>query len=287
VAFAAWIERLEAASGAAIATFDQFLAALDERHAAFHAAGCRASDHGLEQMHAEPWADAEVKETFARARSGRLADPGAIARYTSALLHRLAVMDHARGWMQQYHLGALRDTNTRQRRLLGADRGFDSIGDFEMARPLARFLDRLAQTDQLARTVLFNLNRRDNELVAAMIGNFQDGSMAGKLQYGPAWWFLDQKDGMESQIRALSNLGLFSRFLGMVTDSRSFLSCSRHDYFRRLVCNLLGEDVHAGLVPDDRPLLDRLLRDVCFTNARDWLGLEPGRLGRAGCVIRR
>jgi glucuronate isomerase len=188
-------------------------------------------------------------------------------------------MDHARGWVQQYHLGALRNNNTRLRRQLGADAGFDSIGDFEMARPLARFLDRLDETDQLAKTVLYNLNPRDNELFATIIGSFQDGSVPGKMQYGTAWWFLDQKDGMEAQLRALSNIGLLSRFIGMVTDSRSFLSYSRHEYFRRLLCNILGNDIRLGLVPDDRALLGQLAADIAFFNARAYLGLELGTLG--------
>ena len=277
-AFCGWVDRLEAAAAMSIGTFEQLVAALEKRHAAFHEAGCRLSDHGLEQMYAEAWTDAEVEAAFAAARAGRAPDAGAISKYRSALLHRLALMDHARGWVQQYHLGALRNNNTRQRRRLGADTGFDSIGDFDTARPLARFLDRLDETDQLAKTILYNLNPRDNEVFASMIGNFQDGSIPGKLQYGPAWWFLDQKDGMEAQIRVLSSLGLFSRFVGMVTDSRSFLSYSRHDYFRRLVCNLLGEDVKAGLLPGDRHLLDDLVRAVSFENARDWLGLQVGKL---------
>jgi len=280
-AFNAWVDRLEAAAGMAIGTFDELLAALERRHAAFHEAGCRLSDHGLEQMYARPWMDREAATVFSAARAGHPPSPESACVYRSAMLHHLAVMDHAKGWVQQYHLGALRNNSTRQRLRLGADTGFDSIGDFEMARPLARFLDRLDETNQLAKTILFNLNPRDNELVASMIGNFQDGSVPGKLQYGPAWWFLDQKDGMEAQIRALCNLGLFSRFVGMVTDSRSFLSYSRHDYFRRIVCNLLGEDVATGLVPDDRTLLDGLVRAVCFTNARDWLGLPLGRAADA------
>ena len=276
--FMAWVERLEAAAAMTIVSFEQFLEALDQRHAAFHEAGCRASDHGLEQIDAEPWADAAVRETFATARTGRLPDPEAARQYRSALLHRFGLMDHARGWVQQYHLGALRNNNTRQRAALGADTGFDSIGDAAMARPLARFLDRLDRTDQLAKTILYNINPRDNELFASMIGNFQDGSTPGKLQYGAAWWFLDQKDGMEAQVRALSNLGLLARFVGMVTDSRSFLSYSRHEYFRRLLCNLFGEDVEAGSVPDDRALLEHYVRSIAFTNARDYLGLELGRL---------
>ncbi len=278
--FNAWLDRLEATSGVSIGTFDGFLAALDQRHAAFHEAGCRASDHGLEQMVAEAWSDAEVSATFDRLRAGRTVDAGEGNRYKAALLHHFGLMDHGRGWVQQYHLGALRNTNSRMRRTLGADSGLDSIGDFDMARPLARFLDRLDETGQLARTILYNVNPRDNELFATMIGNFQDGSVPGKMQFGAAWWFLDQKEGMEAQLRALSNMGLFARFVGMVTDSRSFLSYSRHEYFRRIVCNLLGDDVRRGLLPDDRDLLGRVAQDVSFFNARDYLGLELGRLGR-------
>jgi glucuronate isomerase len=239
--------------------------------------GCRASDHGLETVFAEPWADGEVASSFDRVRAGKALEPDEARRLQAALLHRLALLDHARGWVQQFHLGALRDNNTRLRRLLGADSGFDSIGDFDQARPLARFLDRLDRTDQLAKTILYNINPRDNELFASMIGCFQDGSVPGKMQYGAAWWFLDQKDGNEAQLRALSNLGLLSRFVGMVTDSRSFLSYSRHDYFRRILCNVLGEDVRRGLLPDDREALGRLVRNVGFENARAWFGFGPGR----------
>jgi glucuronate isomerase len=278
-AFKAWLARLEAAAKMSITTIADLFDALDRRHAAFHEAGCRASDHGLEQIDAEPWTDEEVAKTFDAARAGRVPGPDAARRYKSALLHRFAVMDHARGWVQQYHLGALRNTNTRMRRLLGADTGLDSIGDFEMARGMARFFDRLDQTSQLAKTILYNNNPRDNELFATMIGNFQDGSVPGKMQYGSAWWFLDQLDGMTRQLNALSNMGLFARFVGMVTDSRSFLSYSRHEYFRRLVCNLLGDDVRRGLLPDDREMLGRVAQDVSFFNARDYLGLELGRLG--------
>lgn len=278
--FNSWLDRLEKTSGMSISSLQQLFDALDKRHAEFHAAGCRASDHGMEQMYAEEWDDAEVASTFAKLRAGKAANDGERLRYKSALVHRFALMDHARGWVQQYHLGALRNTNTRMHRKLGADTGLDSVGDFEMARPLAKFLDRLDETNQLAKTILYNLNPRDNELFATMIGNFQDGSIAGKMQYGSAWWFLDQKDGMEAQIRALSNMGLFARFVGMVTDSRSFLSYSRHEYFRRLVCNIIGDDVRRGLLPDDRELLGALVQDVSFFNARGYLGVELGRLGR-------
>ena len=274
-----YLGRLEQASGREVVTFTDLLDALASRHAAFHEAGCRASDHGLESISAEPWDQADVSETFARVRRGLEVDAGRAGRLKSALLHHLALLDHARGWVQQFHLGALRNNTTRQRRLLGPDTGFDSIGDFEMARGLSRFLDRLDETNQLARTILYNLNPRDNELFATMAGNFQDGSAPGKMQFGAAWWFLDQLDGMTAQLTALSNLGLLWRFVGMVTDSRSFLSYSRHEYFRRLLCNLLGEDVRRGRLPDDQALLGELVTNVCFSNARDYFRFPLAQAG--------
>ena len=188
-------------------------------------------------------------------------------KFRSAVLYELALMDHAGGWVQQFHLGALRNNNTRMMRTLGPDTGYDSIGDFEMARPLAKFLDRLDTDDRLAKTILYNVNPRDNELFATMIGNFQDGSAAGKIQYGSAWWFLDQADGMTKQIEALSNMGLLSQFVGMLTDSRSFLSYPRHEYFRRLLCNILGAEMERGLVPNDMELVGGMVRDICYRNA--------------------
>lgn len=277
----AWVDALEARNGTSIGTWSQLMAALEGRHTFFHDHGCRASDHGLERMSAEPFTDAEIEIAFDQVRRGRPLEAGAAEKVKSALLHHLALLDHHRGWVQQFHLGALRNTNARARRTLGPDKGFDSIGDFDQASPLARFLDRLDDSNQLAKTILYNLNPRDNELFAAMIGNFQDGSVPGKMQYGAAWWFLDQKDGMEAQLRALSNLGLFSRFVGMITDSRSFLSYSRHEYYRRLVCNLLGNDVRSGFLPDDRDLLARAVRNVCFDNARAYLGLTLGTLAES------
>lgn len=274
-----WVDRLAEVAALSIGSFGSLLEALESRHAVFHAAGCRASDHGLDQIDAKPWTDRDASRAFSRLRKGRTVDTAAARVLRSALLHRLALLDHTRGWVQQFHLGALRNNNTRLRRMLGADSGLDSIGDFSQAASLARFLDRLDSTDQLAKTILYNLNPADNEVFATMAGNFQDGSVPGKIQYGPAWWFLDQLEGMEAQIRALSCMGLFSRFVGMVTDSRSFLSYPRHDYFRRLVCNLLGHDVRRGLVPDDRAMLGRLVEAISFFNARDYLGLEPGTLG--------
>lgn len=277
-AFNVWVERLERAAGLAVdGRFSSLLAALQKRHDAFHELGCRASDHGIETAWADEWTAASLDTAFDRLRRGRPLDAWAARGLRSALLHELALMDHARGWVQQFHLGALRNNNSRQRRELGPDTGFDSIGDFEIARPLARFLDRLDDTNQLAKTILYNLNPRDNELLASMIGNFQDGSVPGKMQYGSAWWFLDQLDGMTRQMDALSNLGLLSRFVGMVTDSRSFLSYSRHEYFRRLLCQLLGDDVRRGRLPDDRPLLGALVQNVCYFNARDYFGFQLGR----------
>jgi glucuronate isomerase len=276
VAWTAWLEKLEAASQLSISTWDALLEALDKRHAFFHERGCRASDHGLERLDAEGATEAEAAEMFARLRKGRALYANEVAGFRSALLHRLAILDHARGWVQQFHVGAMRNNNTRMRRLIGPDTGFDSVGDFEQARGLARFLDRLDEKDQLAKTILYNLNPSDNELMATMAGNFQDGRVPGKLQWGSAWWFLDQLDGMEAQIRVLANMALLSRFVGMITDSRSFLSYSRHEYFRRLLCNMLGEDVRRGRLPDDRKALSNLVANVSFFNARDYFGFPLG-----------
>ena len=276
-AFNAYVAKLEQASGRSVGgTLASLLDALKARHDAFHAMGCRASDHGLETLWVEPATAAELDAAFGALRAGRTLAAADALRLKSALLYELALFDHARGWAQQFHLGALRNTNTRMRRTLGPDTGFDSIGDVEVARPLARFLDRLDDTNQLAKTILYNLNPRDNAVLATMIGNFQDGSVPGKMQYGSGWWFLDQLHGMTDQMNALSNMGLLSRFVGMVTDSRSFLSYSRHDYFRRLLCNLLGEDVRRGRLPDDRALLGAMVRNVCFCNARDYFGFPLG-----------
>jgi glucuronate isomerase len=273
-AFNEWVDKLESASNVAIGDYKSLLEALQKRHAFFHAAGCRASDHGIETAYAEDFTEAEASAIFARLRSKRELGSAETLVYKSAILHELAVMDHARGWAQQLHLGALRNNNTRLLSQLGPDTGFDSIGDFEIARPLSRFLDRLEQQNKLTRTILYNLNPRDNELMATMIGNFQDGSVAGRMQFGSSWWFLDQLDGMEKQMNALSNMGLLSRFIGMLTDSRSFLSYSRHEYFRRLLCNMLGHDVRRGLLPDDRTQLSRMVADICFGNAKSYFGFE-------------
>ena len=273
-AYAEWLDRLGQAAQQRVDTFEDLMQALAKRHAFFHEVGCRLSDHGLDTMFAEDCTSVEAAGIFARARAKKPLSTEDILKFKSAVLHEFGVMDKARGWVQQYHLGALRNNNTRLLRQLGPDTGFDSIGDDSMARPLARFLDRLDSNDQLAKTILYNLNPRDNELMATMIGNFQDGSSPGKIQYGSAWWFLDQLDGMQKQIDALSNMGLLARFVGMLTDSRSFLSYSRHEYFRRLLCNMLGNDVARGLLPNEPELLGRLVRDVCFNNAQRYFGLD-------------
>ncbi|HUG52973.1 MAG TPA: glucuronate isomerase [Vicinamibacteria bacterium] len=276
-AWNAWVGRLEAAAGRTVRSFGDLMEALDARHQAFHELGCRASDHGLETLPPPAaYADADVATSFDALRAGRALERGPALALQAALLHRMGAMDHERGWVQQFHLGAFRNVSSRLYQRLGANVGGDSMGDFEMARGLAAFLDGLDRRGKLAKTILYNLNPRDNELFATMAGNFNDGTVPGKMQYGASWWFLDQKDGIEAQFQALSNMGLLSRFVGMITDSRSFLSYSRHDYFRRILCNVLGEDVRQGLVPDDGEALGRLVTNVCFTNARDFFGFELG-----------
>jgi glucuronate isomerase len=269
-----WVGKLEAASGLSIGNLATFMEAVKKRHDFFHQSGCRASDHGLENIVSVPYTGKEIEGIFEKARAKKALAPDEIEKFRSALLHDFAVMDHARGWVQQFHLGAMRNNNTRAARTLGPDTGFDSIGDYPQSGSLARFLDRLDDKEQLAKTILYNLNPADNDLFATIIGNFQDGSAPGKMQFGSAWWFLDQLDGMEKQINSLSNMGLLSRFVGMLTDSRSFLSYSRHEYFRRLLCNILGNDVERGLLPNDKALLGTLIQDVCFRNARQYFGFE-------------
>ena len=270
----AWIDKLEMACDTEISDFASYVNAMRERHDYFHENGCRLSDYGLETAYAEDYTDAEIKKIFGKIRSGQELNSSEGLKFKSAMMFELALMDAEAGWVMQFHLGALRNANARMLRTLGPDTGFDSIGDFEIARPLAKFLGRLDGIGKLSKTILYNINPADNAVIATMIGNFQDGSAPGKMQYGPAWWFLDQKDGMTEQMKVLSNMGLLSRFVGMTTDSRSFLSYSRHEYFRRLLCNILGNDVEAGLLPNDTPLLGKIVEDICFNNARDYFPME-------------
>jgi len=273
-AYNKYIDKLEEISGVEINTFEHLIKAVDKRHQFFHENGCRLSDHGLETAHAEDYSERDIIDIFSKVRYGaKLADTE-ILKFKSCMLYELGIMDHSRGWTQQFHLGALRNNNTRLFNQLGADTGFDSIGDLGIAQSLSRFLDRLDQSDQLSKTIIYNLNPRDNELIATMIGNFQDGSVPGKMQFGSGWWFLDQKDGMERQMNALSNLGLLSRFVGMLTDSRSFLSYTRHEYFRRTLCNLIGTDAENGELPNDINMLGQMVEDISFNNARNYFNFE-------------
>jgi glucuronate isomerase len=273
-AFNPWLDKLGGAARTRIASFEDFLGALKKRHGDFHAVGGRLSDHGLEAAWAEPCSLSEATAIFNGARDGRAASPPEHARFASFLMLAFGRWDAEKGWTKQLHLGALRSTNSRLLGKLGPDTGFDSIGDLPQTRALARYLDALDSTNELPRMVLYNLNPADNYAFASMIGNFQDGSVPGKLQFGSGWWFLDQKEAMEWQLNAISNNGLLSRFVGMLTDSRSFLSYTRHEYFRRVLCNLLGGEMERGELPADRELVGTLVRNICFANARDYFRLE-------------
>lgn len=268
--FNTYVDKVQQVSDISVSSYSDYLAALKKRHDFFATAGCCVSDHGLEQVHAEDYTDAEIKSIFDKLRSGKEISYADNLKFRSAMLVEFAKWDHEKGWVQQYHLGALRNNNARMMKLLGADTGWDSIGDFSQAKALAKFLNRLDETDQLAKTILYNLNPADNELMATMIGNFNDGSVAGKVQFGSAWWFLDQKDGMIKQINALSNMGLLSKFVGMLTDSRSFMSYPRHEYFRRILCNLFGEEIENGELPNDVAGIGKIIEDICYHNANNY-----------------
>ena len=269
-----WIDKLAEVADMDISDYLSYLNAIKKRHEYFHENGCRISDHGIETAYSENYTESEIKTIFDRIRAGSELNLSQQLKFKSAMMYEFALMDAESGWVQQLHFGAIRNNSSRMFKTLGADSGFDSIGDFEIARPLAKFLDRLDIDNKLPKTILYNLNPRDNELMATMLGNFQDGSTAGKMQWGSGWWFLDQKDGMEKHMNALSNMGLLSRFVGMLTDSRSFLSYSRHEYFRRIICNILGNDVENGLLPGDMKLLGRMVEDICFNNAKNYFPLE-------------
>lgn len=276
--FNSWVDKLSGAANVHIRDFASYMEALRKRHDFFHEMGCKLSDHGIETAYADDYTEKEINLIFRKVRCGKALGGNEILKFKSAMLYEFGIMDHEKKWTQQYHLGALRNNNTRMFEILGPDSGFDSIGDFEIARPLSKLLDRLDRTNQLAKTILYNINPRDNALLVTMLGNFQDGSAPGKMQYGSAWWFLDQKDGMERQIEDLSQTGLLSRFVGMITDSRSFLSFTRHEYFRRILCNILGNDIAKGLIPSDMELIGRMVRDICYNNAADYFGFDVARV---------
>ena len=262
-----YLDRLSGATGRSIGSFDDLVEGLRRRHEYFHEAGCRLSDHGLDSIYVEEYTGGEVNAVFRDMLSGKPVSQAEALKFKSALLYELAVMNAGKGWVQQFHIGAFRNVNSRMHRLLGPATGFDAIGDFEMARPLGEFLDRLDRDDRLAKTILYNSDPRDNEVFASIAGSFQRDT-PGKIQYGAAWWFLDHLDGITRQLEVLSALGLLSQFVGMVTDSRSLPSYSRHEYFRRILCNMLGSDMTRGRLPDDLSLVGSMVGDICYFNAK-------------------
>jgi glucuronate isomerase len=279
--FNEWVNRLESASNVDISDLNGFLRALESRHQFFHDNGCRLSDHGLAHCYATPCTEARAASIFAKARtdktrSGTAGTPEEHEEFASFLMLFFGRLDAAKNWTKQLHLGALRNVNSRRERELGPDTGYDSIGDWPQAAKLNRYLNLLESENALPKTIIYNNNPADNYVFSTAIGNFQDSAVAGKIQFGSGWWFLDQKEGIEWQLNALSSTGLLARFVGMVTDSRSFMSFPRHEYFRRVLCNLLGGEMERGELPNDEKLIGSLIQNICFNNAYHYLGLELG-----------
>jgi glucuronate isomerase len=272
--FIAYTKKLEAVSGITISSFDDFLYALQNRHDFFASMGCNVSDHGLEEIYADDFTGSEIDAIFNKVHGGKIVSEAEQRKFKSAMLIHFAEWDWEKGWVQQFHLGALRNNNSRMKESLGVDTGWDSMGDWHQAKPLASFLDKLDSNNKLAKTVLYNLNPADNEIFATMMGNFSDGSSVGKIQWGSGWWFLDQKDGMVKQMNALSNMGLISRFIGMLTDSRSFLSFPRHEYFRRILCDLFGDEIEKGELPNDVNWIGKIIQDICFNNNKNYFNWQ-------------
>jgi glucuronate isomerase len=270
--FNAWLQRLATTTNRTIRTFDDFWKALEHRHAEFHAAGCRLSDHGIESFEVLPATLEHAGLMFDRVRSGERVTGSSAGIYRSALLHAFAKMDAARGWVQQFHVGPLRNNSPRLMRTIGRDAGGDSMGDEPFARGMNAFFGRLDAEGVLAKTIVYNINPKDNAMVIAALGNFEDGSVPGKMQFGSAWWFNDHIEGMEGQLTCLARVGVLSRFVGMLTDSRSFLSFPRHEYFRRVLCNWLGREMHNGRLPGDPALAGGMVRDISYTNAANFFG---------------
>lgn len=269
-AFSDYVTRLGEVAGVTIYKFQDLVDALQKRHDFFNENGCRLSDHGIEEFYDEPYSDSQIETIFEKAMRGQDLSQYEIRQFKHCMLTVFAEMDYESDWTQQYHYGAIRDNNSLMFKKLGPDTGFDSIGEFNTAKAMSHFLDHLNAEGKLTRTILYTLNPCANEVIATMLGNFQDGSCPGKIQFGSGWWFNDQLDGMTKQMNALSVLGLLSRFVGMLTDSRSFLSYPRHEYFRRLLCNLLGNDVEKGLLPDDKEILYRMVEDISYYNAKNY-----------------
>jgi glucuronate isomerase len=270
IGFRNYVKRLESVVNQTITNYDDYLTALKNRHDYFATMGCKLSDHGLEQLYVAPYTESEIRQIFHKALNNNALTQEEIIKFKSAMLYELAIWDYEKGWTQQFHLGAIRNNNSRLLRNLGKDIGVDSIGDFNQISAMSAFFDRLDGANKLAKTIIYNLNPADNEAFATMIGNFQDGTIRGKMQFGSAWWFLDQKDGMTKQMNALSNMGVLATSVGMITDSRSFLSYPRHEYFRRLLCNLFAEDVQNGELPDDEDWLGKIIQDICYNNAKNY-----------------
>ncbi len=271
-AFIAYVKKLEAVTNLSVSSFEDYLFALQNRHDFFASMGCSVSDHGLEEIYVEDFTGHEIESIFTKVYGGKDLSLIEQRKFKSCMLLHFAEWDWEKGWVQQYHLGALRNNNSRMLSKLGPDTGWDSIGDFSQAATLSKFLNKLDNEDKLAKTIIYNLNPADNELMASMIGNFNDGSVAGKIQFGSGWWFLDQKDGIIKQLNALSNMGLVSRFVGMLTDSRSFLSFPRHEYFRRILCNLFGDEIENGELPNDTKWVGQIIQDICYNNANNYFG---------------
>jgi glucuronate isomerase len=269
--FRSYVEQLAKVAGISISTFDDMIVALRKRQDFFAEVGCKLSDHGIEEFYAEDYTEDEIKAIFNKVYGGQELIHSEVLQFKSAMMVIFAEMDWEKGWTQQFHYGTIRNNNTRLFNQLGPDTGFDSIGTFNTAKALAKFLNRLDSQNKLTKTILYNLNPADNEMIATMIGNFQDGTVAGKIQFGSGWWFLDQKDGMEKQMNSLSVLGLLSRFVGMLTDSRSFLSYPRHEYFRRTLCNLIGNDVENGLLPhQEMEFIGKMVENISYNNAKSF-----------------
>jgi glucuronate isomerase len=274
--FNRWVEQLAAASNVDINSFSAFVTALEKRHSFFHSQGCRLSDHGLNHCFADFCSEKVAATIFDKAREGDSVTLQEHGQFASFLMVFFGQLDAKRGWTKQLHLGAMRNLNSRGFKQLGPDTGFDAIGDFPQTQALAAYLDRLDRENALPKTIIYNLNPADNYAFASMIGNFQDGTIPGKIQFGSGWWFLDQQEGMEWQMNALSNLGLLSRFIGMITDSRSFMSYPRHEYFRRTLCNLIGRDMESGLIPNDEKLVGPMIRNICYANAKQYMAFPTG-----------
>ena len=275
--FNPWLDRLAELAEVKIDSFGRFIECLWKRHQYFNDNGCRLSDYGIETCYASDWNSEEVEGSFSLLRRGRALSGEALLRYRSAVLYELLSMDASQGWTQQLHLGAMRNNNSRMLARLGPDSGYDAMGDFEQGRNLSRLLDRLERTGKLGKTIVYSLNPRDNDMIPSILGCFQDGTVPGKMQMGSAWWFTDTKDGMTRQIEALSAVGVLSRFVGMLTDSRSLLSYPRHEYFRRILCNIIGGDVERGELPEDYSLLGGMVRDICYNNAKEYFDLHSAQ----------